>query len=290
MIYPNIKLSGNEAKTVQVTGQYISCAVNYETNGALLIEAASDNGDFIPLANAADGLAYIGGMVVRQLRFTTTGATGETSINYLLSFNSGFEQVIKRSLVNIDNKFQRVKTEMLTAGQDFVLNGVGFESNWVESTITTGQSRFAEFTIPSGYKMVLAHRHLNPSGDHFLYRVYPSGAYTFGAAKTDDAHNFAKTRNLRQDSGFAGQFLVRKVMTTPPAETAQIIYEPVWGSVNAGNRSVGSLDNEDSFLLLTGPQTFALEMKNAGTTNSMSAQVGLQYAFVPDSQIPDPLV
>lgn len=289
MIYPNIKLLGNETKTIQIAGQYISCIVNYATNGALLVEAASDNGDFVAIPNADDGFAYIGGIVIRQLRFTTTGATGETSISALLSFNSAFESVIKRSLVNIDNKFQRVKTEMLTVGQDFVLNGVGFESNWLEAAIATGQSRFAEFTIPSGYKMVLAFRHLNPSGDNFLYRVYPSGTYTFGGAKTDDAHNFAKTRNLRQDSGFDGQFLVRKNMTTPPAETSQIIYEPVWGSVNAGNRSVGSLDNEDSFFLLTGPQTFALEMKNAGTTNPMSAQVTLQYAFVPDNQIPDAL-
>ncbi len=181
--------------------------------------------------------------------------------------------------------FARLRTLNMSVGQQQILDGVGFDSNWLEQNIATGTSRFAVFTVPSGFKMILAFRHLNPSGDSFLYRVYPQGTYTLGVAKTDDAHNFAKTRNLRQDSTFTGQWLVRYNVTTPPAETSQIIYEPVWGQINAGNRSVGTLENDDSYLILSGNQQFLLEMKNSGTTNPMNAQVSLQYAFIPEDRV-----
>lgn len=189
-------------------------------------------------------------------------------------------------------KSVRLKTQNLTIGQQQILDGFAFETNWVEQAIPVTTSRYAEFTNPSGYKMVLALRILNPQSDNFLYRVYPQGTYTAGTAKTDDAHNFTKSRNLNQDSGFSEAPLIRINMLALdlPDETDQIIYEPVWGQVNAGNRSAGTLETDDSFLILNPDQTFLLEMRNGSATNAGGAQVKLQYAFIPEVAIPEPLV
>lgn len=181
----------------------------------------------------------------------------------------------------------RLTTQNLTIGQQQILDGAGLETNWVESAIAIGASRYAEFTVPAGVKMILALRILNPSGDNFLYRVFPQGTYTIGAAKADDDSNFAFTRNLRDDSGLVVSPLVRHNVTALPANSARIIYEPVWGQVNAGNRSVGTFESDDSYLILSQERKFLLEMKNNGTTNPMSAQVKLQYAFIPVSQVSD---
>lgn len=181
--------------------------------------------------------------------------------------------------------FIRLRSQTLTIGQQQILDGFGFESNWVEQAIPTSSSRYGEFTVPAGYKMVLSLRDLNPSGDNFLYKVYPQGSYTIGATKVDDADNFAKTRNLRQDAPFISQFLLRREVSVLPAASAHIIYATQWGQINAGNRSVGALGTNDSYLMLNGNQSFLLEMRNNGATNAMNAQVLLQYAFIPESRV-----
>ena len=187
-------------------------------------------------------------------------------------------------------QFARLRTQNLTTAQQQILDGVAFEANWLEQAIATGSSRYAEFTIPVGFKMLLALRILNPQADRFLYRVYPQAAYTIGAAKTDDADNFARTRNLNQSSAFIGTHLIRRELGAIPDLAAHIVYESLWGSVNSGNRAVGETDSDDSFLLLNENQKFLLEMRNNSSTAAGSGQVKLQYAFIPSTEIPPPLV
>lgn len=99
MLCPEYTLNGNETKTFTLSGQYISCIVEYSTNGTLLIEVAGENGSFVPAEDVRAGLSYIGGFVIRQIRFTTTGAIGATNIRALLSFNSGFESLVDNRLI-----------------------------------------------------------------------------------------------------------------------------------------------------------------------------------------------
>lgn len=185
-------------------------------------------------------------------------------------------------------EFARLKTQGFTLNQQFITDGLGFTTNWIEREIVSGTSRYAAFDIPSGYYMALDYRLINTRAEQTWYHVYPSGTYTLGAAKANiPAEGFAKTRNLRQDSGFVANPLVRYNVTSAPTRiTDSIVDEIVFGVAGAqsGVKSEGQLAPDDTFLLLTGGQQFLLELHNNGAATE-SAQVQLNYAFVPDSMV-----
>ena len=183
--------------------------------------------------------------------------------------------------------FARLKTQTLQLAQQYIVDGIGFTSNWLETNMSVSTSYYATFDVPSGYKMALDYRLVNTSADMVTYRVYPQGTYTAGTVKTDNATNFAKTRNSRQDSGFVANPFKRINISVAPAKTDAIIILPVFGvagSGSGGNKASGDLSSDNSYLLLNGNQQFLLEFENGGAATA-SAQLVLNYAFIPDALV-----
>jgi len=178
----------------------------------------------------------------------------------------------------------RLRVQNTTTAQDAVINGAVFTTKWRENSIAAGASVYAEFTVPVDTAMSLTKRIINASGANFKYRVYPQGSYTVTTDKTDDGNSFAKTRSNRQDASTT-QNLVRKNVTGTPTLTSAIIYDDVFGSEGNGNRSSGIAESDDSFLILTGGQTFLLELNNGGDTTK-AASVELEYLLYPESLLP----
>lgn len=183
--------------------------------------------------------------------------------------------------------FIRLRAQNITLNQQYIIDGIGFSSEWLESGMLTDTQRYAAFDIPAGYYMALDFRQLNPSGEAFYYRVFPSGTYTLGTEKTDDATNYAKTRNMRQDAALAFDSLKRFNVTVAPNNIDALPGTVIsWGEPGSGsgNRASGNLAPDNSFLLLSPDQQFLLQLDNqgAGTAN---AQVSLLYAFIPESAV-----
>lgn len=194
---------------------------------------------------------------------------------------------IPSDLYNSTNEnLRRIKVQTLSIGQDYVVNAIGYTSSWYEQGIAAATSVYAEFTVPSGFYMALDYRLINTSSELSFYRVYPQGTYTKGADATDSATNFSRTRNLRQSAGAVSpKHLIRTAVDVLPGAEDFIVFVPVFGSANAGNRTSGNLSPDETFLLLSPNQTFLLEMENAGAA-AQSMEAVLNYAFVPESQIP----
>lgn len=184
---------------------------------------------------------------------------------------------------------RRIKVETLPLGNRYVVDGLGFSLNWREDNIIEGTSRYAAFTVPAGFYLAVDHRLLNPSGDNFIYRVYPQGTFPLGAVKTDDGDNFVRLRNYRQNSTFNPAIVARYNVTVVPTATQFVVYAEAFGSVNAGNRSEGDLASDEAFLLLSPNQQFLLEMRSNGATNPMDAQILVSLALIPEVSIPAPL-
>lgn len=178
----------------------------------------------------------------------------------------------------------RLRTQNTSTAQDATLVGLSYEMLWREDVIADGTSVYAEFTIPDDMAMSLTNRVLNPSGNKFKFKAYPFGTYTIGADKVDDGDSFAFNRNKRSDIS-ADQLCIRKTVSALPASNAFITYEDVFGSESTGNRTSGSLDSSDNFLVLNGINKFLLEMVNDGSSD-MSASVKLDFILYPSESLP----
>lgn len=194
----------------------------------------------------------------------------------------------------IANPFRspRLKVNSLTAGQQYVVDGIGYVTTWREDSILAAPASdaWAEFTIPEGYYMALDSRLFKGSADSLIYRVFPEGTYVPGAAKTDDALSFGFTRNMRTGAAIpaiAAQHLIRQeAPTTAPADTDFIIFEDLFGQKGKGsNISSGGIDSDSAFLLLSPGQKFLLRITNAGEVEAKTV-VKLTYAFIPEAAIP----
>ena len=186
-----------------------------------------------------------------------------------------------------EKPFSRLKTQTLGVGQQYIVDGIAFTTNWVELAVSNLGSRYAAFDVPSGYKMALDFRLLNTSSEKAWYHVYTEGAYTLGASKPNDSTGFVKTRNLRQDSTFTPTIATRyNVSSAPTRITDSIIDEPVFGIAGSasGNKASGNLAPENTYFLLDGGQQFLLQIYNGGAGN-LDMQVALNYAFIPENLI-----
>lgn len=197
------------------------------------------------------------------------------------------EGTIPDDLYNSTNEnLRRIKVQAISLAQDYVTNAIGYTSSWYEQSIASNTSVYAEFTVPAGVYMALDYRLINTSSELSFYRVYPQGTYTAGADLTDSSTNFSRTRNLRQSAGVVSpKHLIRKAVTVLPGSEDFIVFVPVFGSVNSGNRASGNLSPDETFLLLSPNQKFLLEMRNEGATNQ-AMELVINYGFIPESQIP----
>ena len=185
---------------------------------------------------------------------------------------------------NLSTSTNRIRVQSTTTAQDSVINGGTYTTKWRENSIASGASAYAEFTIPVDTALSLTKRVINTNGSDFKYRAYPQGSYTTLADKVDDGNSFAKTRNNRQD-GAVTNGLIRTTVTGTPTLTSAIVFDDIFGSEGSGNRSTGGLESENSFFILTGGQTFLLELRNDGSTTK-AASVELEYLLFPESALP----
>lgn len=184
---------------------------------------------------------------------------------------------------------RRLKTQTLSIAMQYIVDGIGFTTNWLEFGIPSSGSRYASFDVPAGFYMALDYRLLNPSGEEFWYHVYPEGTYTLNTETGNTATGKALTRNTRQDSAFTLQPVKRYTLSSAPTRfDDSIIDEPAWGSTgsSSGNKAEGALAPDSTFFLLSPDQQFLLELYNGGSGPS-DAQLHLNYAFIPADKIPN---
>lgn len=186
-------------------------------------------------------------------------------------------------------EFIRLRVQSFELAQQYIVDGIAFSTNWVETGISTtspNDRRFVAFDVPAGYYLALDYRLLNTSSNEMWYFVYPEGTYTLGAASGNSGSSFVKTRNLRQDAPLAAPTVARYAVSSLPIQyTDSIIDQPIWGSSgDEGEVVVGALSQDNNFLLLEPDQQFLLEVFNDGTGNA-NIQVELVYALVPADRV-----
>lgn len=185
--------------------------------------------------------------------------------------------------------FRRIKTQSLNIGQQLDNDGYGFIANWVELGIpTTGnRSRYARFAVPLGFKVALDFRFINTSAELGWYHVYPQGSFTAGSDIANELTGFTKLLRNRQGSTITLPTFSRHTPSgTPVRITDTTVDSPVWGesSSASGNKSVGALASESTFLLLDGGQEFLLQMYNGGA-GALNMQVELNMYILPDALV-----
>lgn len=284
MIYPELTLTGDESKTINVTGTYLSCIVNYSTDGSLLVEAASDNGIFEEMTTAGPGEAYIGGMVIRQLRFTTTGATGQTDVHALLSFNSGFEQVVLGRLLTKGNTRDRINAAVLDFKDDTNARGLGYYSEYNQpavSGVAPNNKTYAVFTCPADKYVVLTGREVDTNKTPLYYRVYK--AWTGGTLGTP-----LIVRSTRNDSAFPPGVTITPLTgaVVPSALPADKVTErPYFGSIGVGGTNNGVNATTGSFRTFAPGSSFLVEWDNQ-STETMYIYTALEWFELPAAIIP----
>jgi len=281
MLYPEITLNGNEVKTVDFGGSYLSCLVGYITNGELLVEVASDNGVFIPLTNTGNGQFYIGGMVIRQLRFTTTGATGETNIRAFLSFNSGFESVVNSRLLTKGGTRDRVNTAGLDFKDETNARGLGYYLEYNQISMPAGGKAWAVFTCPADKYVILTGREIDTNKELMVYKVFTewSGG-TLGTA--------IPAKSTRNDTAFPSGITFRPITgAVVPVDTdaTRPTYKPYFGTVGQGNTRNGVNATTGSFRTLAPTSSFLIEWHNQ-SADPMWIYTALEWFELPIAVIP----
>ena len=188
--------------------------------------------------------------------------------------------------------FRRVKTETSTESVQNTLDGFSFITNWVEFDIQVTQSRYALFTVPAGFYLRLNNRIINATGELAWYYVYPEGTFEVDQEIENTVSSFAKTRNLRQDSGFKIESLKKTSLVTPPTPFEDsTVNEPIFGSTGGGiggNRTAIS-NSDPTFFMFNPNQRFLLELKNIATS-ATSIQVQLAYSLIALDKVPKSLI
>lgn len=186
--------------------------------------------------------------------------------------------------------FDRIQVQSFDIGQQYVVDGIGLTSSWRESAIAPTNSRWASFTIPVGVYCALDFRLINSEIDHVRYRVYPQGTFTLDQALDNDVNSYARNRNLRQNSLNTPVVMERRDMDSgsavKPNPVDFIVQDDIFGAELQGNKFTGALSPSNTFLLLSPDQVFLLEIFNDGS-NTGDTVVDLNYAFVPESIVPD---
>ena len=186
---------------------------------------------------------------------------------------------------------RRLKTQSLSVGEQYIVDGVGFTSHWREDDVNNTDIVYAEFVVPTGFYMALDYRSIKTSAEKTIYRVFPEGTYTVGADKTDTALSFARTENLRRDSTFIQDPIRRVNVTSAPALTDFIVFVDVFGESGSGsgNKAIGELDPDDTYILIPPESKFLQSIQNNGAGNE-KVNVTLNYAFIPESEITPPVI
>lgn len=281
MLYPEITLTGNETKTIDFGGNYLSCLVSYTTNGELTAEVAGDNGVFIPLTNISSGQFYIGGMVVRQLRLTTTGATGETNVRAFISFNSSFEAVLRSRLIVQGNTRDRLNVASLDFKDDANARGLGYYLEYNQTAVPAGGKAWAVFTCPSDKYVILTGREITTNKTPMIYKVFTQWAGgTLGSPLL--------IRSSRNDSAFTTGSTVTPITgAVVPVDTAATrpTYKPYFGTTGVGGTNNGVNAAGGSFRTLAPNSTFLIEWHNQ-SSDPMYIFTALEWFELPIAVIP----
>lgn len=202
-------------------------------------------------------------------------------LNYISSWFNEF-------IVNNDNTpLARLRTQSLDYRDELTALGFGFYSTWEHSDevggtpVPSGEKRYAQFTSPSDRYFALSFREVITNKERFFYRVYTNyPAVTLGES--------IRIGNLKAGSGVVTgssfKFVNETVIDLSGA--TRVTNVPVFGEVNAGNRSKGSLDADTVFRLIQPNTSFLLEFDNQSTSETY-AQVELVWAEIPQELILD---
>ena len=281
MLYPEYTLNGNETKTFELSGQYISCIVDYVTNGTLLIEVASENDIFVPVSTVRPGVAYIGGFVIRKIRFTTTDATGPTNIRALISFNSGFESLVDSRLVTKGNTRDRFNVASLDFKDDTNARGLGYYLEYNQTAIPAGTKAWLVFTCPADRYVILTGREVETNKTPLIYKVFTSwSGGTLGSPLL--------IRSTRNDSAFPAGTIIRPLTgTVDPVDTeaTRPTYKPYFGSVGVGGTNNGVNASSGSFRTLAPNSTFLIEWHNQ-SAETMYVFTAFEWFELPSAVIP----
>ena len=192
-------------------------------------------------------------------------------------------------LSKLDKTFARIRTQVLTINQQFILDGFGFEITWHEPNIATSDRRFAQITVPAGYYLAADYRLFNTDSENVFYRVYPEGTYTVSVVGTAVPVN-----SLRSDSGMAPPTMNRVTLSVLPDNTetggdwfVQEVNFGISGS-SSGSKASGALSPESVFRLVE-PGNYLLEIDNQGAGVD-NAQVNIIFGLLPAESVSPSLV
>lgn len=204
--------------------------------------------------------------------------------SYPLGGNGG---IMSDVMNNPIEGLRRIKTQSLDYRDELTALGFGFYSTWEHSDETggdpvpSGEKRYAQFVSPSDRYFALSFREVITNKERFFYRVYTNyPSVTLGAP--------IRIGNLKAGSGVitGSQFNFVSETVIDLSGATRVTNVPVFGEVNAGNRSKGSLDADTVFRLIPPSTPFLLEFDNQSGSD-IYAQVELVWAEIPQDLILD---
>lgn len=172
----------------------------------------------------------------------------------------------------------RLKVESSGSADEYVLQGRGYYSEWIETSIAQNASVYSRFIVPAGFYLNLAFREITTNKEELFYRVYPATSATI-----DTVGNAIDVRNLRTDKpDLAGAFNL-VTLTAAPTGNPDITI-PVFGSETTGNRSSGNTATEVISRLIAPGSELILELEN-GSGSAIHAQASFVFILIPESEI-----
>lgn len=188
--------------------------------------------------------------------------------------------VLSRSIINPDSLYPRLMINSLSAAQQYIVDGFGQSWTWIEYAIPNQTSRYATFTVPTGFYLALDNRYLNPERERFFYRVYAVGSFTI-----DTTGDPISPENLRSDVVFTPSVSNRVTLTGDPDPNDARLVIPAFGAGGTGQRAEGDTASENAFRIYAPNSTYLLQLENDGS-NPSDCELSLIYALIPASVFP----
>ena len=299
--YKTITMSENDSVIIDVddnvfymTLRNIEWVSAQSSSGIILIETLDSLGEWHLISSGAIDLSSQlrqpnpthSGELIKKVRITSVNLDAGSlfSVSFITRYDA---PTTNRMAIPSANGGVRIGAQCLDYRDDLVGRGYGFYATWEHSDEVGGDpvpsdgKRYAQFISPSDKYFALSFREVITNKERFFYRVYTNyPTVTLGASIR--IGNLKAGSSVVTESSF--DFVNETVIDLSGA--TRVTNVPVFGEVNAGNRSKGSLDADTVFRLIPPNTPFLLEFDNQSASETY-AQVELVWAEIPKNLIID---
>ncbi len=294
-----IEITGNDEKTISIDDTYLSVYVRdieweeKPSSGIVYVEYLDANGSWNGFRSGVIDLSstnpppspMVTDEVMKSVRVRTEGLPIDANVIVKFLFAGVASGGIDYRAYTDNTEFTRLRVQNLTLGQQFVVEGFGYEWWWRYRNASTNSRVFAKFTVPSGWYMALDNRLFQIGEGEAYYRVYRP-ADVDQDNETIGAELPIKS-NLRNDALISTPTVATLVtFETNPDPDDAFIEIASFAAKGQGNSPSGDLDSDDSFRLLAPNSVFYLEINNVSQASYV--KLSIIFALIPERGVEPP--